>query len=42
VSIGGYLNYTDLGSARISTERWGGEYSDNEVIEFSLFFNWVL
>ena len=42
VTVGGYLNYTDLGSARISGERWGGKYGDNQVLEFSLFFTWTL
>ncbi len=42
ISIGGYLNYTDLGKARISGERWGGKYEDNQVLEFSVFFTWTL
>ena len=42
LTVGGYVNYTDLGSARISTERWGGEYGSNSVLEFSVYFNWVL
>ena len=42
ISIGGYLNYTDLGKARISAERWGGKYEDNQVLEFSVFFTWTL
>ena len=42
ISVGGYLNYTDLGKARISAERWGGKYEDNQVLEFSIFFTWNL
>lgn len=42
ISIGGYLNYTDLGSARISSERWGGKYADNHVLEFSFSLSWAL
>jgi long-chain fatty acid transport protein len=42
LTVGGYLNYTDLGSARISTERWGGEYGTNQVFEFSVYLNWVI
>ena len=42
LTVGGYVNYTDLGSARITTERWGGEYGSNSVLEFSVYFNWIL
>ena len=34
--------HTDLGKARISAERWGGKYEDNQVLEFSVFFTWTL
>lgn len=42
LTVGGYLNYTDLGSAKIDTGRWGGEYSKNQALEFAVYFNWVL
>ena len=42
ITLGGYLNYSDLGSAKIRTERWGGEYAKNEVIEFAFYVNWQI
>ena len=42
LTVGGYVNYTDLGSAKIRTDHWGGEYSTNQVFEFSLYFSWVM
>ncbi|MEH6587480.1 MAG: outer membrane protein transport protein [Halioglobus sp.] len=42
LTLGGYLNYTDLGSAKIRTGQWGGEYDKNEVLEFSLYLNWLI
>ena len=42
LSLGGYVNYTDLGKAKIDTEFWSGEYSKNEMIQLSFFVNWIL
>lgn len=42
LSLGGYVNYTDLGNARITGNFWTGEYSSNEVYSFSVFLNWTL
>ncbi|MCX2980789.1 hypothetical protein EYC98_07850 [Halieaceae bacterium IMCC14734] len=42
LSLGGYANYTDLGSAKIRTDFWSGEYSSNSVIELGLYANWAL
>jgi long-chain fatty acid transport protein len=42
LTFGGYVNYTDLGSARISGERWGGDYDKNEMWSLSAFLNWKL
>ena len=42
LELGGYVNYTDLGSARITGDFWTGEYSSNEVYSFSVFMNWTL
>jgi long-chain fatty acid transport protein len=41
-SVGAYLNYIDLGDARIENADWVGEYSSNSLIQFSLNFNWKL
>ena len=38
--LGGYLSYTDLGSARMTGPFWRGKYSSNEVYAFSVFMNW--
>jgi hypothetical protein len=40
--LGGYVNYTDLGKAKIDAEFWSGEYSTNEMIQLSFFANWML
>jgi long-chain fatty acid transport protein len=40
--LGGYVNYTDLGKAKIDAKRWSGEYSTNEMIQLSFFANWIL
>ena len=40
--VGGYVNYTDLGSAKIDADFWSGEYSTNEMFQLSVFANWTL
>jgi len=40
--VGGYVNYTDLGSAKIDADLWSGEYSTNEMFQISIFANWTL
>lgn len=40
-TVGGYVNYIDLGSARISNPRWGGEYSDNSAVQLMVNANWI-
>lgn len=42
IVLGGYLNYTDLGSSKIRGRNWGGEFSDNSVISFAFNINWIL
>ncbi|MEH6582487.1 MAG: outer membrane protein transport protein [Halioglobus sp.] len=42
LSLGGYANYTDLGSAKIHTDFWRGEYSSNNVIELGVYASWAL
>lgn len=42
LDLGGYANYTDLGSAKIKTDRWSGEYSSNSVVELGVYANWRL
>ena len=40
--VGGYVNYTDLGSAKIDSLLWSGKYSTNEMYQLSLYANWML
>lgn len=42
MTVGGYLNYTDLGSADISTPFWEGDYKSNYFYSFSAYLNWKL
>ena len=42
MQIGGYINYVDLGSAKIRTDFWGGEYTDNDLLQLSVFLNWKI
>lgn len=41
LTVGGYINYIDLGRARIQAQNFGGEYSDNSVVELSAYANWT-
>lgn len=38
--LGGYFNYTDLGSAKINAPLWSGDYDKNEMMQISFFLNW--
>lgn len=40
LDLGGYANYSDLGSAKIETDFWSGEYSSNSVVELGIYANW--
>lgn len=42
LSVGGYVDYTDLGKARIAAQNFGGEYQNNGVLGLSAFVNWTL
>ena len=41
LTIGGYINYTDLGSAKIDARFWSGEYDKNSAIELGINANWT-
>ena len=41
LSIGGYLNYADLGKARIEADQFGGKYKDNNALQFMVNANWT-
>lgn len=40
LTLGGYLNYADLGDARIEAASYSGKYSTNEVVSLAVFANW--
>jgi len=42
MTVGGFVNYTDLGSAKIDAPLWSGEYDTNRMFQFSMFLNWKL
>lgn len=39
--IGGYVNYMDLGKARISGQRFGGDFDYNNATQIILNLNWT-
>ena len=41
LNVGGYVNYADLGRARIESKRWGGEYQDNGALQLVANLNWT-
>ena len=41
LTIGGYLSYTDLGSAKINSRFWSGEYEKNGATEIAINANWT-
>jgi long-chain fatty acid transport protein len=41
-SVGAYLNYADLGDARIESQEYAGDYGSNSLWQFSVSFNWKL
>ena len=38
--MGGYINYADLGKARIESEDFGGKYKNNSLLGISVNANW--
>ncbi len=41
LSLGGYIDYTDLGKGRIAANNFGGEYQNNGVLGLSANVNWT-
>jgi long-chain fatty acid transport protein len=42
LTVGGYANYGDLGKARISSQRWGGDFGDaNSALQLIANVNWT-
>jgi len=42
LDLGGFVNYTDLGNAKIKNEFWSGEYDTNVAVEIGVYANWRL
>ena len=40
LTVGSYVNYMDLGDARITSERFGGDFEDNNAIQLIANLNW--
>ncbi|MCB1704600.1 MAG: outer membrane protein transport protein [Halioglobus sp.] len=40
LTVGGYLMYMDLGKARITGTRFGGDYKANDVLQIAVNANW--
>ena len=40
MAVGGYLNYTDLGKARIDARNYSGKYKHNGVLQLAVFLDW--
>lgn len=41
LSLGGYIDYTDLGKGTIAAKNFGGEYQNNGVLGLSANVNWT-
>jgi long-chain fatty acid transport protein len=42
LTVGGYANYADLGKARLSSQRWGGDFGDaNSALQLIANVNWT-
>jgi len=42
LEIAGHLVYADYGSAKIDSRGFAGEYKSNDILFFSVSFNWHL
>ncbi|MGB1139669.1 MAG: OmpP1/FadL family transporter [Halioglobus sp.] len=42
MTVGGYINYTDLGSAKIRTDFWEGEFTSNYMYTAAVYLDWKL
>jgi long-chain fatty acid transport protein len=40
LTVGGYINYADLGKARIESDDFGGDYKNNSLLGLSVNANW--
>ena len=42
LQIGGHLVYADYGSGKIEAQGFAGDYKSNDIVFFSMSFNWTL
>ena len=42
LTVGGYVNYADLGKAQISNQRFGGEFDYNNALQLITNISWAL
>jgi len=40
VSVGGYMNYTDLGKGRIHSDSYRGKFNNNGILNLSVYLDW--
>lgn len=40
--FGGYINYADLGNAKISARRFGGDFDSNNALSLTVNLSWML
>ncbi len=41
LTVGGYVNYMDLGSAQITAKRFGGDFDYNNATQLIANVNWT-
>lgn len=41
IRIGGYINYADLGNAKINADRFGGDFDSNRALSVSANLSWI-
>ncbi len=42
IRVGGYINYADLGNAKINAQRFGGEFDSNSALALTVNLSWLL
>lgn len=41
IRVGGYINYVDLGNAKISAQRFGGDFDENSALSLAVNLSWI-
>jgi long-chain fatty acid transport protein len=42
ITVGGYINYADLGNAKINAQRFGGDFDSNSALSLVVNLSWLL